>query len=353
MPSGAPAPDQEEQPFIAPPRSDYDYRPLDLAPPGQRRRRQFVAAAIGGLTVLLLVTIGILAFLLFRDEDPDDQPENDIVAAQTELNNAQATINAQSTILANAAATGTATVEAAAEAGGDASSGDATAGQETPEAGTNEDDATNTGTSSNNGNSTIVSGEVSGAGNPTATTGDASSGESGAGPTIADLQAMLPDAGVIPAELDATQDSNLDLPTVVDALGGSRTAEQNLERWGWSGNVGRSYSASDPTLLAAGELDFFSVSIHGFADDASAAEALTYFSDVLVSIDGTYQDMDTGPIGDMARLLVSTDESGGQNVALYIQQGNVLYRIGGHSPAGGDGPGDVRTLAQAILPAQE
>src|SRR5690606_36825441 len=40
--------------FVAPPRTDYDYSPLDLAPPGQRRRRQIIAGVIGALAVILI-----------------------------------------------------------------------------------------------------------------------------------------------------------------------------------------------------------------------------------------------------------------------------------------------------------
>ena len=41
---------------------------------------------------MLIVTVAVLAFLLFNDDDKNKEPENDILAAQTELNNAQATI---------------------------------------------------------------------------------------------------------------------------------------------------------------------------------------------------------------------------------------------------------------------
>jgi hypothetical protein len=310
-----------------------------------------VAAAIGGLTVLLIVAVGVLAFLLFRDDD--EPPATNLEAAQTELNNAQATIDAQSTILANAAATETATSIAAAEGEDEQPSEESTA-TEASGGSTGEDGSSGTPDSADSADSAdsgadaqsttdVADGAVAGADGPA----------SGTAPSVEELQALLPAAGTVPAELDTEADSNLDQAAVVEALGGSRTAEQNLERWGWSGNVGRTYSPSDPTALAAGELDFFSVSLHGFADAASAAEALTYFSDVLISIDSSYEEAETGLIGDSARLLVSTDDAGGTNVALYVQQGNILYRIGGHGPEGGDAAGDVQTLAEAILPAQE
>jgi hypothetical protein len=58
-------------------------------------------------------------------------------------------------------------------------------------------------------------------------------------------------------------------------------------------------------------------------------------------------------MGENSRILTMTDESGGVIVALYVQQGNVLYRFGGYAPSGGDPTEDVIALATATLPAGE
>ena len=97
--------------YIAPARTEYDYSPLDLAPPGQRRRRQLVAAAVGGLSVVLLGAIIFFSFLLLRDEKAPSQ-NDDLLAAQTQVANAAATVSANQTVVAQAAFDQTAEAQA-------------------------------------------------------------------------------------------------------------------------------------------------------------------------------------------------------------------------------------------------
>jgi hypothetical protein len=68
--------------YTAPPRTDYDYSPLDLAPPGQRRRRQIIAGVIGALAVILIGVLIVSGWMLLRDDDPDDN--GNLVAVATE-----------------------------------------------------------------------------------------------------------------------------------------------------------------------------------------------------------------------------------------------------------------------------
>jgi hypothetical protein len=314
--------------FIAPARTDYDYSPLDLAPPGQRRRRQFVAAAVGGLTVLLLGAIAVFGYLLLRDEPVDDR-ESDLIAAQTEAAELRATAAAAETIVAQAAAeqtalaqgpgAGAATPPAAADPGAAGTEPATSGGAETPAAGATQ--------------------------SPTETPADAAAG-SDAALTPEELAALLPEAADVPDGLDAVTDNERDRAEVVEALGGGRPAEQNLETWGWTGNVERVFSPSDPAALEPGATIALSVSIHGFARPQAAAEALPFFSDILVA--NGYEEVDAPALGDEARLLQVTNEDGSTNVALYVQAGTVLYRIGGAS-TGGDPSQDVIDVATAIL----
>lgn len=341
----------DEQPYIAPPRTEYDYSPLDLAPPGQRRRRQFVAAAIGGLAVLLLVTVGILAYLLLNDDDDGGDPNVDIAALATENAATRAALDAESTSIAEAGANQTATAEGAASEDGEGTAeSESAAGSET--------DPTSEATEETSGEEAT---EPAGDGEetaPTATTegesapSDSSAEAAGAGPDVSELEALLPAADAIPATLDSEEDTSLDQAGVVAALGSSRTVEQNLERWGWSGNVGRAWSASDPEALEPGATSNLTVSLHGFNSPESAAEAFTFYTEVLASAGG-YEDADPPVLGETSRLLVSTDESGGTVVALYVQQGNVLYRFGGYASAEGDPLADVTALAEATLATGE
>jgi hypothetical protein len=153
----------------------------------------------------------------------------------------------------------------------------------------------------------------------------------------------------MPAGLDQVSDSTLTEQDVVTALGGSRDAETKLNDWGWSGNAQRSYTAADPAALAPDATTDMTVSLHGFASDEAAAEALTYYSDVLLNLG--YQEVEVGDIGAGNRMLIQPQEDGGTTVALYIQQGPVLYRFGGYSPAG-DPTTNVVNVAQAVISQQ-
>lgn len=306
--------------FIAPSRTDYDYSPLDLAPPGQRRRRQFVAAAVGGLTVLLLGAIAVFGYLLLRDE-PADNDQSDLIAAQTEAAELRATAAAAETIVAQAAAEQTAAVQAP----GATSATPPPAVTEPP--------------------SGAAEAPAAGATQPSAET-PADAAGSNTAQTPEELAALLPEADEVPEGLDAASDSERDQAGVVEALGGGRPAEQNLETWEWSGNAERTFSPSDPEAVEPEATTFLSVSVHGFGTPEAAAEALPFFSEILV--EGGWEEAEAPDLGDNARLLQTVNEDGSTNVALYVQEGTVLYRIGGSS-TGGDPTQDVTDVATSIL----
>lgn len=322
--------------FITPPRTEYDYSPLDLAPPGQRRRRQLVAAAVGAFSVLLLGAIIFFSYLLLRDEDAPSQ-NDDLLAAQTQIANEAATVSANQTVIAQAAAEQTAQAqELNPEATGEPTTEAVTAG-ETPA-----------------GGETPASGEpttaVVTAGEPPTAEGNAPDLSGNAALSAEQLTELLPAAEQAPEALTAVADSSRTQEEVVEALGGGRPAETNLTDWGWTGNVERQFSVADPEAADPANTTFISVSIHGFANPEAAAAALPFFSDILVNTNG-FDDVDApelAQLGDTARLLTMTDELGQTNVALYIQDGSAMYRLGGFSPAG-DPAADVIAVATQML----
>lgn len=319
---------------VAPPRSDYDYSPLDLAPPGQRRRRQLVAAGLGGLVVLLLVAAAVFAYLVLNEDDPEST--DGIAAAQTEVAVSEATLAAEQTIVAEAVG-GTVTPEDQAQDGeGDADATNAPAGEEGGEA---------------EGTTTVDEGGADAAANPTEASITDAVGDAigGSGPSEEELQALLPAQDIMPQGLTAGEDVTRTQTEVAAAIGGNREAETNLQEWGWTGNVERNFTAADPAALAPDATTDITVSLHGFSDDAAAAEALVFFSDVLVGLG--YEEVEVGDIGATNRMLVQPQEDGGTTVALYVQQGPVLYRIGGYSP-GGDPTTNVVNVAQSMLGGQ-
>ena len=337
--------DYEEQTFIAPPRTEYDYSPLDLAPPGQRRRRQFVAAAIGALALLMVAAIAVLGYLIFDDDDED--PSLDVAALATENAATRSALDAESTTIADAGAAQTAT------AGGEAvSTEEATEeSEETESTSTTEGEGEANPTEANADGTEAPTEEASGS-EPTeepvddGETEDSTSGDA----TVEELEALQPGVDVLPTGFDTEEDISLEEADVVTALGGSRTAEQNLEQWGWFGNSGRAWSPSDPSVLEEGATTSMNSSIHGFKDAASAAEALTFFTDILAT--SGYEEGEAPDLGESSRILTSEGEDG-VIVALYVQQDGVMYRFGGFAPPGGDPTQDVINLATETVPAGE
>jgi hypothetical protein len=280
---------------VLPPRTDYDYSPLDLAPPGQRRRRQLIAGAIGALSVLLIGALIVFGWMLLRDDTPTDD-ENRVAMATQQANDAAAT-------------------EAAIEA--------------------NTDDGTPPPTPEPT--------EAAGPTAPAPTAAPTNPPDTSAPTDVEGLTALMPDAAILPAGFSAGTDSTLAIEDVVVALGGSRIAEQNLANWGWTGNVQRVFENPAPTASATSSI---TVSAHGFKDAASAAEALPFYSDVLAA--NGYYDVEAPAVGDSARMLRQDQEDGGVLVALYVQEGPVLYRVGGYA-LGGDPTADVVSVTQQML----
>lgn len=312
---GGPYQQPDPTTMVAPPRTDYDYSPLDLAPPGQRRRRQLVAAALGGLLMLVLVAAIVFAFLALRDTG-DDENGVDLAFAQTQI--------AAATSDAAQSSTPTATEPPAEET---QAAGDETDAEPTPTAGLD------------------AAGE-SAAIDPTQPAAPTTGGGLGAD----QLMAMLPASEALPITgLSSVEDSSLTEAEVVEALGGGRDAETKLSTWGWSGNATRQYIAPDPSILDPTATTNITVSLHGFGNEGAAAEALTFYSDVLLNIG--YQEVEVGEIGASNRMMTQPQEDGGTLVALYVQQGPILYRIGGYSPAG-DPTTNVVSVAQYLISQQ-
>src|SRR6185312_17116173 len=101
-------------------------------------------------------------------------------------------------------------------------------------------------------------------------------------------------------------------------------AAQLLDDWGWSGNAFREFTAGEADV-APGATNFLNVSVHRFADAESAANSLVFFADQVIFGQGL-QEVEPPAIGETARLLV-----GPPVAVLYVQDGPILYRLGGSS----------------------
>lgn len=158
----------------------------------------------------------------------------------------------------------------------------------------------------------------------------------------AGLIALLPDVDDVPAGLVAAATDERSEQEVAESLGGTDRDARLLDRWGWEGNVFRDFIGSTANGTYA-----LNVAVHQFADDASADDALIYFSDKIVP--AGYAEAEIEPLGDAVRLLTGAPV-GDPTAIAYLRVGAVLYRIGATAAddAGGDPAPDVLAVARAI-----
>lgn len=161
---------------------------------------------------------------------------------------------------------------------------------------------------------------------------------------------LLPTQAQLPAGLVQADEAERSKEEVVAALGGTEEAAQLLDDWGWSGNAFRDFIADKNAPPQSGT-SFLNVSVHRFADPASAANALIVFSDKVI-VDQGLEEVEAPAIGESARLLKGAPD-GVPLTILYAQQGPIMYRIGGSTDSpDGDPTADVLTVAGEIISGQ-
>lgn len=277
--------------YAAPPRTSYDYSPLDLVPPGQRRRRQLIAGIIGALSVLLVAALIVFGWMLLHGDSKDDDGETNLVAEATQSPASQPTQTAN----ANAAKP---TEAKATEA-------------------------------------------------PRPTTAPTAAPTAPAQTAVVNsdaLIAILPGSNTVPDGYVQGDDGTMDQATLIENIGGGRLAEQNIAKWGWTGNASRVFTNSAAT---AGSTEYLAVSLHGFKDAASAQSALVFFSDILVN-GLSYTEVTSPGLGESSRMLMLTDADGRTTVQLYVTQGERLYKFSG-SAVGADPTQSVVDFATETL----
>jgi hypothetical protein len=165
------------------------------------------------------------------------------------------------------------------------------------------------------------------------------------------LLELLPTQEQVPAGLVLVDEAERSKEEVIAALGGTEESAQLLDDWGWSGNAFRDFIASDETAVPPGGTTFLNVSVHRFADAESAANAMIFFSDQVVFVQGL-EEVEPPAVGESARLLRGAPD-GVPLTVLYAQEGPIMYRIGGSTESpDGDPTADVLTVAGEIIPGQ-
>src|SRR5215216_4969394 len=164
------------------------------------------------------------------------------------------------------------------------------------------------------------------------------------------LLELLPTQDQVPAGLVQVDEAERSKEEVIAALGGTEEAAQLLDDWGWSGNAFRDFIADVDAPPASGTT-FLNVSVHRFADPESAANAMVFFSDQVILVQGL-EEAEAPAIGERARLLKGAPD-GVPLTVLYAQQGPIMYRIGGSTESpDGDPTADVLTVAGELISGQ-
>lgn len=292
---GQAAPPQGYDPaaFIAPPRNDYDYSPLDLQPPGQRRKRQIIAGIIGALVVIAVGALIVAGWMAMRDDDGD----KDKIAPTPPDRVAQLT--------------STPTTEP--------SNTDGSTGENTPAA-----DVQKTPVPTAPPEPTQPAGRVFDSGS---------------------IRGVLPPVTSLPEGFTDGGDTPADLPTVAGQLTCTSDPTAMLEELGWQAAMTRSFSSSDPALTGTTVIN---VSAHAFKDAPSAEQAVQEYGDILECFGWTKSDGE--PIGGATQYLTWTNpETGDSAVTIYFTDGQVLYRVFASGPADFDSTPNAVSVARRIL----
>ncbi|MCO5214942.1 MAG: hypothetical protein M9953_03240 [Thermomicrobiales bacterium] len=264
--------------FVAPSRMEYDYSPLDLQPPGQRRKRQIIAGIIGALVVVAISALIVAGWMALRDDDKGGNNTND--------DNRVAELTASPTAPP-----------------------------------TDESQVSTPGAESTTPPETEVTPTVPPTAVPTFPVFDATT-----------IRSALPVVESMPGPFVEAGDTPSTFADVVDALGGDPSIETTLTDLGWQASMQRSYTSSEPETTGT---TIITVSVHAFKDEVSAQSALDLYATILGSIGWTPVDWDQ--YGGGSRLLTWTDPtSGEESVSIYVVDGNLLYRVRATGPAGFD-----------------
>jgi hypothetical protein len=159
---------------------------------------------------------------------------------------------------------------------------------------------------------------------------------------------LVPSEESVPPGFVLTDDTALtSIEEVAGAFSDPDAAAMQLEAWGWEENASRTFQLSEDAAPPESGMTFLYVSVHRFGSDQAAQEALTYFADELAAF-RSLAEAEVSDVGDTARGLVGPIEGGGEEGALYVQQGPYLLRIGTVAPEGA-ALGAAVDVAQSIL----
>lgn len=153
----------------------------------------------------------------------------------------------------------------------------------------------------------------------------------------------------VPEGLVTIQDGERTLEDVASGFSDPEAAMEQFVEWGWRRNVVRAFHVPENADADPNQIDGIYMSVHEFDSPASAAAALDYAFDVHAEGSGL-KEMPDPRMGDYSRGLYGR-LSYGNEVTLYVQQGNVLIRLSAASPQG-DPRAATKELMEIVLASQ-
>lgn len=165
----------------------------------------------------------------------------------------------------------------------------------------------------------------------------------------AGLDVVLPTVDQVPNDLVIISDGERTLDDVASGFPDPVATIEQFVAWGWEGNVIRAFHVADDTSSDPAAIDGIYISIHEFGSPRFAAAALDYSLDAHAA-DMTLEETGVEELGDYTRALYGKMPYGNE-ITLYVQQGNYLIRLSASSPEG-DPVADATALMQTMLNLQ-
>lgn len=150
----------------------------------------------------------------------------------------------------------------------------------------------------------------------------------------------------VPDRLVVLQEGERTLEDVASGFSDPEAAAEQFTEWGWQRNVIRAFHLPDEADGDPREIDGIYMSVHEFDSAESAAAALDYSFEAHAS--GTeLEELPDTCIGEHSRALYGRLPYGNE-ITLYVQQGNVLIRLSAASPEGNLGE-EATELMRTVL----
>ncbi len=163
---------------------------------------------------------------------------------------------------------------------------------------------------------------------------------------LAKIPLTWPTAKQVPAGLELTGDGDRSLTEVVSSFSDPVATRKQFIAWGWQRNHVRTFHAPKGQFRAQDKIDGVYISVHVFGSRDSAGAALDSLFRVLAT-DTRFKEIPVDPLGERSRELYGKVAYGNE-VTLYVQQGNLLIRLTASSPTG-DPRDQARDMVKAML----